>query len=154
MNRVMNHALNGLAALGFDLVGDFHAPSWAQLGNLKEDSSSIFGELDASNVSRMLIVVVGAIIAGPLQRSGLGRVTGWFTGVFLVERSAESDCQAIVLCAQADWHEQRLTGGANPVEATGLSPITGPAEKSTDIERAIDRVKPSPLDSGRERRNR
>ena len=44
MNRVVNYALDGLAALGLDRVGDFHAPGRPQLGDLEDDGSSIFGE--------------------------------------------------------------------------------------------------------------
>ena len=128
MNRVMKHALNGLSALRLNRVGDLHAPSRAQLGNLKDDGSSIFRQLGTGDSGRPLVIMVGAIIDCSFQRPGLGSVIGGFTGIFPVETSGKGDRQAISPCAQADRYEQRLAGCANSIEASRLCPITGPAE--------------------------
>ena len=58
----MKHTLDELTALGLNRVGDFHAPSRTQLGNLKDNGSSIFRQLGTGDSGRSLIVVVGAML--------------------------------------------------------------------------------------------
>ena len=56
--------------------------------------------------------------------------------------------------AAADRHEHRLAGGADPVEAAGLGPVSGPGEQAAGVELAVGRMKPPAHHAGRERRNR
>ena len=100
-----------------------------------------------------LVVVVRAVIVGPLQRPSLDRSNA--TGR---RRPSGRDGPVKVIAmpslpgVQLDRHAHRLAGGADPVEAAGLGPVAGPGEHAAGVELAVGRMEPAAHHAGRERR--
>jgi hypothetical protein len=58
MNRVVDHAVDEVTALGPNRKSDLHAPSRLQVGNLEEHSPTIVLNGYTSNLGSLLVVVI------------------------------------------------------------------------------------------------
>src|SRR5262245_17984237 len=74
VDRVVDCDLDGLAPLGTDRVGDFHAPGRPKFGNRQKDGPAGTVDRRAGDPGRSLVVVVATVIDGSFQRPGPGRV--------------------------------------------------------------------------------
>lgn len=90
-NRVVDYPLAAFAFKAFEMADDFHAPSWAQFGNVQCNGAAIRRDVHPGNRKRFFIVMFGAIIRSPPKRPGLNGVMAWISGECSVQRVGIGD---------------------------------------------------------------